>query len=43
MELDWKHLIRIETSQKFLLKTFYYNNKDTKKVEDFQELCNKKI
>ena len=24
---DWKHLIRIETTPKSFLKTFYYNNK----------------
>ena len=36
---DWKHLRRIETSQKLLLKT--YNNKGTKKVKDFQKLSNK--
>ena len=34
---DWKHLLRIETPQKFLLKTFYYNNKDTSKVKDSQK------
>ena len=32
---DWKYLLRTETSQKSLLKTFYYNNRDTKKVKDF--------
>ena len=24
---DWKHLLRTETSQKSLFKTFYYNKK----------------
>ena len=36
---DWKDLLRIETSQKLLLKT--YNNKGTRKVKDFQKLSNK--
>ena len=39
----WKHVLRTETSQKFLLKNFYYNNKGTKKVKDFQKLSNKEI
>ena len=43
MDLDWKHLLRTETSQKSLLKTLYYNNKGTRKVKDFQKLSNKKI
>ena len=38
---DWKHLLRTEFSQKSLLKAFYYNNKDTRKVKDFQTLSNK--
>ena len=42
-DFDWKHILRTETSKKSLLKTFYYNNKDTKKVKDFQKLSNKKI
>ena len=29
--------------QKFLLKTFYYYNKSTRKVKDFQKLSNKEI
>ena len=40
---DWKHLLTTETSQKFLLKTFYYNSKDTWKVKEFQKLSNKEI
>ena len=39
---DWKHLLRTETSQKFFLKTFYYNNEGTRDVKNFQKLCNKK-
>ena len=39
---DWKHLLRTETSQKVLLKMLCYNNKVTRKVKDFQKLCNKK-
>ena len=34
---NWKHLLRTETSQKSLLKIFYYNNKD------LQKLFNKKF
>ena len=40
---DWKHLLWTETSEKFLLKVFCYNNKLTKKVKDFQKLSNKEI
>ena len=40
---DWKHLLRTETSQKSLLNIFYYNNKVTRKVKDFQKLSNKEI
>ena len=43
MDFDWKHLLRTETSQKFLLKTFYYNNKGNGKVKDFKDLSNKKF
>ena len=39
---DWKPLLRIETSQKSLLKAFYYNNKCNRKIKDFQKLSNKK-
>ena len=42
MGFDSKHLFRTETSQKPVLKTFYYNNKGTRKVKDIQKLCNKK-
>ena len=38
-----KHLLRTETSQKSLLKTFYYNNNGTRKLKDFQKLSNKEI
>ena len=38
---DWKHLLVTETSEKSLLKTFYYNNKGTRTVKDFQKLSNK--
>ena len=37
---DQKHLLRTETS---LWKTFYWSNKDTRKVKDFQKLSNKEI
>ena len=40
---DGKHLNCTENSQKSLLKTFYYNNKGTRKVKDFRELSNKEI
>ena len=41
---DWKHLLGTETSQKYLLKNFYYNNKSgTRNVKDFQKLSNKEI
>ena len=40
---DWKQLLRTETSQKSLLKTFYYKNKGTNKVKDFQKLFDKEI
>ena len=43
MDFDWKHLLRTKISQKFLLKTFYYNNKDNKKVKDSPKLSNKEI
>ena len=39
----WKHVLRTETSQKFLLKNFCYNNKGTKKVKVFRKLSNKEI
>ena len=40
---DWKHLLRTETSQKSFLKTFYYNNKGTRKAKDFQSVSNNEI
>ena len=40
---DWKHLFRNETSQKPLFKTFYCNDKGTRKVKDFQKLSYKEI
>ena len=36
-------LLWTETFQKRLLKTLYYNNKDTKKVKVFQKLLNNEI
>ena len=41
--IDWKYLLRTETSRKSLLKIFFYNNKVTRKVEDFQKLSKKEI
>ena len=43
ISIDWKHLLKTETSQNSLLKTFYYNNNKTRKVKDFQKLFNKEI
>ena len=43
MCLTLKHLFRTKTSQKSLLRIFYYNNKVTSKVKDFQKLSNKEI
>ena len=43
MNFAWKHLLRIKTFQKYLLKTFYYNNKDTRKVKVSQKISNKEI
>ena len=40
---DRKSLLRTKSSQKFLLKTFHYNNKGTRKVKDFQNLSDKEI
>ena len=40
---DQKHFLRTETSQKYLVKTLYFNKKDTSKVKDFQKFSNKKI
>ena len=41
--LDWKHLRRTETPQKFLLNIFYYNKKVIRKVKGFQKHSNKEI
>ena len=38
---DWKHLLRTETSQKSLLKAFYYDNKGIRKAKVFQTFYNK--
>ena len=38
-----EHFPKTKTSQKSLLKSFYYNNKGTKKVKDSQKLSNKEI
>ena len=40
---DWKNLLKTKTFQKSLLKIFFYNNKVTRKVKDFQKLTNKEI
>ena len=40
---NWMHLFRTENSQKVLSNVFYYNNKRTRKVKDFQKLRNKEI
>ena len=40
---DWKHLLRTETSQKSLSKTFCSNNEVIRKIKDFQKLYNKEI
>ena len=40
---DWKHLLRTETSQKSILKSFYYKNKELRKVKNSEELSNKEI
>ena len=41
--IDWKRLLRNETSQKSLLKNLYYNSKVTRTVKDFQKLSNKEL
>ena len=43
MNFHWEHLLRIETPQKSLLKTFFYNNKGTKKVRLPKTFFNKEI
>ena len=40
---DRKHLLRTETFHKYLLKTFCYDNKDTREVKIFQKLSDKEI
>ena len=40
---DWKHLLRTETFQKSLSKTFCSNNEVIRKIKDFQKLYNKEI
>ena len=40
---DCEHLLRTETSQSFLLKAFYYNNKDARKDKYFQNSLIKKF
>ena len=40
---DWKHLLKTKTSQKFILKTFYYISKGTSKVKDSQKPFDKDI
>ena len=37
---NWKHVLRIETSQKTFLKIFYYNNNVTRKAKNFPKLSN---
>ena len=34
---DWKQLLRPETPPKFIVKTFCYKNKGTKKIKQFQK------
>ena len=43
MDFDWEHLPRANNLQKSLLKPFYYNNKSSRKVKDFQKPSNKEI
>ena len=38
---DWKHLLRTETSQKSLLKTFNYNNKGTREKKRLLKIFKK--
>ena len=40
---DWKHLLGTETSQKSILKTFYYNNKGLRKVKTLKNSLIKKF
>ena len=32
---DWKQILRPETPQKFILRTFCYKNKGTRKIKEF--------
>ena len=40
---DLIHILKSKTSQEFLLKVFYYNNRGIKKVKKLQKLSNKEI
>ena len=40
---DWLERLGTEPSQKSFLKVFYYNNKVTRKVKDFQNSLIKKF
>ena len=40
---DWKHLLRTVTFQTFLLITFFYNNKGTRKVKVFPKPSDEEI
>ena len=40
---SWKHLLRTETSEKLLLRTFCYSNQNTRKVKNFQNVLIKKF
>ena len=32
---DWKQILRLEAPSKIILKTFYYKNKGTRKINEF--------
>ena len=40
---DWIRILKNETSQESLLKVFYFNNRGTRKIKNFQKLSNKDI
>ena len=40
---DWKHLLRTETSQKSLLKAFFYDNKGIRKANVSQKFSNEEM
>ena len=40
---DSKHILRNETSQKYLFRTFYYNYQGTRKLKDLYKLSNEEI